>query len=92
MVSNEELMQKYGMSAEEIQQLENEADAFDEGVWPKGKITRVGRPKSAEEETRPITFRLAASKAEEVDKKAASLGVSRGVIMREAVELWLKQA
>ena len=90
-VTNEELVETYGISAEEVAELESQADAFDAGEWPEGKVTRVGRPKSIPGQTRPITVRLSVDTVEEVDRLAASRGVSRGVVFREAVDLLLKQ-
>lgn len=90
-LSNDELKTKYGVSDEEIARLEKEADAFDEGQWPAGKATRVGRPRSTEEPTKPVTFRIAVSKVDEVDRKAEDLGISRGAAIREAVDAWLAE-
>lgn len=91
-LTNKEVSERFGLSDDQIKDLEAQADEFDAGEWPRGKITRIGRPKSTEEPTKPLTFRIRSSKVEEIDAKASALGMSRGDALRAAVDEWLMQA
>ena len=91
-VTNEELVRDYGISQDEVARLEAEADAYDSGEWPAGEVRHVGRPSTGAEETRPVTVRLTVSKLGAVDELAASRGVTRGAVLREAVDLLLEEA
>lgn len=92
MITDSEAKRKFGLTDADLEGLRREADAFDSGEWPAGRVSRVGRPASGGEPTRPVTFRLVESKASRVDEKAARLGISRGEALREAVDEWLAQA
>lgn len=91
-LTNKELIDYYGMKPNEIAALEAQADAFDKGEWPRGKVTRIGRPPTGAEPTRPLTIRLRESKVNAVEYKAERLGISRTAALREAVDDWLAKA
>lgn len=42
-VSNKELNEAYGVSEEELHEMEASADAYDRGEWPEGAVTLMGR-------------------------------------------------
>ncbi len=65
------------------------ADAFESGEWPKGRTVPVGRPSLANEEVRPITFRLPVSQLAALDAKVAKAGLNRSSGLRLAVEAYL---
>lgn len=91
-VTNEEAIREYGLTAEEIKELEERADAYDRGEWPEDAVfTRVGRPSlDGEGDTKVITFRLPASRLERLDAKAGAKGQSRSEAFREAIDQWLE--
>lgn len=90
-VSKAELMERFGLSEKEIEELEAAADAADRGEWPKGKITRIGRPSLYEEETETVSHKESKSKIIALDAKARALGISRSQALRQATDLWLMQ-
>ena len=90
-VSRAELMERFGLSEKEIEELEAAADAADRGEWPKGKITRIGRPSLYEEETETVSHKEPKSKIIALDAKARALGISRSQALRQATDLWLMQ-
>jgi hypothetical protein len=90
-VSKAELMERFGLSEKEIEELEAAADAADRGEWPKGKITRIGRPSLYEEETETVSHKEPKSKIIALDAKARALGISRSQALRQATDLWLMQ-
>lgn len=90
-VSNSELMEKFGLTEEEVNELEAAADACDRGEWPKGRVTRIGRPSLYEEETETVSHKEPKSKILAFDKKAQERGISRSQALREATELWLME-
>jgi hypothetical protein len=69
--------------------LDEWADAFERGEWPKGKTVVLGRPSIADEEVRLVTFRLPVSKVVELDQKAAQQGFTRSEGLRAAVDEYL---
>lgn len=69
--------------------LEGWATAFESGEWPEGRTAPVGRPRLAQEEVKPITFRLPVSLIAALDKKAAENGLNRSASLRLAVEEYI---
>lgn len=66
--------------------LEEIAQVFENGEWPEG-TTQVlrGRPRILGEELQSITYRDAKSKVAAMDKRAASLHMSRSDYLRDLV-------
>lgn len=52
-LKNEEAQRRFGISSDEIAELEAAADAYDEGVWPRGRITRVDKLSPRDEGEKP---------------------------------------
>jgi len=92
MITKEELKSRYGATDAEVAELQESAQAYESGVWPSGKITRVGRPGIADEEAKPITVRLPMSQIAALDGKAKKRGETRSSAVRDAVSKWLMQA
>jgi hypothetical protein len=67
--------------------MEQIADAFERGEWP-GTESRIvqGRPLMFGEELQSVTFKAPARKVEAIDRKAASLDVSRSDYLRSLVD------
>jgi transposase len=74
-------------------QLDEWAAEYESGTWdaPLGKLV-TGRPSIADEEVRPVTFRLPVSKIATLDKQAASRGETRSEFLRDAVDRALLSA
>lgn len=69
------------------------ASGYERGEWP-GEPTGVvilGRPRLADEEVRPVTFKLPVSKIVALDLKASQRGGTRSEALREAVDEYLAQ-
>jgi hypothetical protein len=73
--------------------MEQIADAFERGDWP-GTESRIvqGRPLMFGEELQSVTFKAPARKVEAIDRKAASLNVSRSDYLRSLVDRDLASA
>lgn len=85
-----ELLEKYGLTEEEI---ERRAAEYEQDTWDASKLGKVimGRPRlSSEEEARQVTFRLTQSKILALDKKARELGRTRSEALRLAVDEYLE--
>ena len=65
------------------------ADTFERGEWPEGRTVPLGRPSLADEEVKPITFRLPVSQLAALDAKVAKAGLNRSSGLRLAVEAYL---
>ena len=89
MITNAELKDKFNMGDDEIAQLEIDADLYDNGEWPAGITTSVGRPKLSGEETKAVTFKIPASLLTLLDNKANELGQTRSSAIRDALTEWL---
>lgn len=76
------LEERFGTTGEELDAL---ATPFEQGKWPKGKTSLIGRPRLAEEEVRPVTFKLPISQIVAIDKLAKATGSSRSDTLRRAV-------
>jgi hypothetical protein len=72
--------------------LDELADAFERGEWPGSRTVLLGRPRLAEEEVKPVTFRLPVSHIQAIDAAAKKAGESRSEFLREAVEKALASA
>ncbi|MDR2109625.1 MAG: ribbon-helix-helix domain-containing protein [Coriobacteriales bacterium] len=89
-LSREALNKKFGVTE---QMLDEMAEEYENGTWsgPVGKIV-MGRPSIANEEVRPITFRLPLAKIKALDDRASQLGGTRSEALREAVNEYLAHA
>ena len=85
MITNSELKEKYGISEEEIYELEKSADAYDESKWPKGDIHVMGRPFLYGTRMKSITYRDTEEEIALIDERAASLDLSRSDYLRALV-------
>ena len=67
--------------------MEEIADAFERGEWP-GTESRIvkGRPLMLGEKLQSVTFKVPARKIEAIDRKAASIDVSRSDYLRSLVD------
>ncbi len=92
MVSNEKLKREYGLSDAELVDLEASADAYDEGVWPEGVVSVMGRPKLFGERMISVTYRDTESEVRLMDARASSLGMSRSMYLRSLVRRDLAHA
>ena len=88
-MNEEDLNRKFGVTDE---QLERWAQQFESGEWPEGVTVPVGRPRLADEDVLPVTFKLPVSKIIALDAKAFERGGTRSQVLREAVDEYLKQA
>lgn len=66
-------------------ELEATAEAYEQDRWPSGKTVRLGRPPIADEPTRVVSGRVAASVAEAFEAKAAKHGQTRAERVRELI-------
>ena len=73
--------------------LDEIAQAFESGEWPEGR-TRIlrGRPKILGEELQSVTYKDAKSRVTAMDKRAASLHMSRSDYLRSLVSKDLASA
>lgn len=88
-MNKEELEKKFGVTE---QQLDALAAPFEEGRWPEGRTVLIGRPRLAEEEVRPVTFKLPVSQIAALDRLAEKAGCTRSEALREAVRRELAAA
>jgi len=86
-MNRESINKKFNVTEE---QLEQEAQEYEKGTWD-GRLGKIimGRPSIADEEVKPVTFRLPLSKIQELDRKASQKGYTRSEGLREAVEEYL---
>lgn len=90
-LSSKEVEQKFGMSAEQIDQLERDAAS---GVFhgePQGEVMR-GRPFMFGEEMRQVGFKEPLQKVDAIDRRAGQLGMRRSDYLRYLVDIDLEQA
>ena len=88
-VGNDELQKRFGLSSGDIAELESAADAYDAGVWPRGRVSRIGRPPLCDEKTTTVSHVEPLSKVAAIDAKARERGLSRSDALRAATDLWL---
>lgn len=84
-VSKEELLESYGISAAELNDLDASADAYDRGEWPKGRIVSTGRPSLYGDRMKSVTYRDTEREIALMDERAASLKMSRSDYLRYLV-------
>ena len=72
--------------------LDEWAEAYERGEWPEGKTVVMGRPRLADEEVRPVTFKLPVSTIRALDLKALAPGGTRSQALRQAIDDYLAQA
>ena len=85
MVTNRQLVEDYGLSEEEVGELEARAQAYASGQWPDGKTTRVGRPRRFADEPVSISFKDTAETRSALDQRASAAGMSRSDYLRALV-------
>ena len=90
-MNREELNAKFGVTEE---QLDSWAAEFESETWDASRLGRpvMGRPSIADEEVRPVTFRLPLSKIVALDKSALEHGRSRSDELRAMVDSYLAPA
>lgn len=88
-MNDKDLEMMFGITSEEIIK---RGKAYENGDWPAGTTTRVGRPRLADEQAKAVTVRLPISMLNALDAKAARAGETRSAAVREAVDGWLLQA
>jgi predicted DNA binding CopG/RHH family protein len=90
-MKREEINKKLGLTEE---QLDARAEEYETDKWDSSALGKVimGRPSIADEEVRPITFRLPISKIDALDRKASEHGSTRSKVLREALDEYLMQA
>jgi hypothetical protein len=76
---------KFGVTEE---QLDGRAAEYENDTWDASGLGRIvmGRPSIANEEVRPVTFRMPLSKIVAVDKKAAERDETRSEFLRDAID------
>lgn len=84
-MDREELNEKFGVTEG---QLDAWAEEYESGTWDASTLgpVRRGRPSLAEEDVRPVTFRLPASQILAMDERAEEKGITRSEFLRDAVE------
>ena len=90
-MSRKEYDRRIGFTEE---QLDKEAEEYENDTWDASKFGKVvmGRPSLADEEVKPITFRLPVSKIAALDRRAAREGRTRSEELRLAVDDRLMKA
>ena len=87
MVDKKELIEKYGMTSEELAELEHDAKQYESGNWPEGKVTIMGRPPLYDgDELENVTFRIRKSRLKALERATRQVGKSRSEFLRDAVE------
>ena len=76
-----QLEKMFGRTAEDLDAM---AAPFEDGVWPEGRTTSVGRPRLADEKTVTVTVKMPASELRAIDEKAKARGISRSQFIRDA--------
>lgn len=87
-MNREELNRLIGMTEEEM---DSRAAEYENDTWDASKLGRpvIGRPSIANEEVRPVTFRLPLSKINALDERASQHGRTRSDELRAMVEEFL---
>ena len=87
MINKKELREKFGVSDEEIAELERDVRHYESGNWPEGKITIIGRPPLYDgDELENVTFRMRKSRLKALERATKQVGKSRSEFLRDAVE------
>lgn len=86
MKSAEELEAMFGISAERIEEIDDDASrGILHGVATK-MVTGPGRPAFSDEPMRQVAFKEPKSRLEAIDRRAAQLGMRRSDYLRQLVE------
>lgn len=87
-MDREELNKRFGVTEE---QLDAWAEEYESGTWDASALGEVrrGRPSLADEEVKPVTFRIPESWIVAMDKRAEEKGITRSEFLRDAVEFAL---
>lgn len=85
LLSHEEVEQRFGLSSEQIDQLERDATSGILHGEPEGEIVR-GRPFLFGEEMRQVGFKEPLFKVEAIDRRAEQLGMRRSEYLRLLVD------
>ena len=87
MINEKELIEKHGMTVEELLSLKSDAESYASGNWPEGKTTLIGRPTLYDgDNLENVTFRMRKSRLQAVDRAAKEAGESRSEFLREAID------
>jgi len=93
MIDVDELRMKHGMTDEELASLESDAKRYENGNWPEGKTTIMGRPPLYDDdELTNVTFRIRKSRLLAIDRMASRTGESRSEFFREAIDRALSES
>lgn len=84
-MDREELNKTFGVTEE---QLDDWAEEYENGTWDASTLGEVrrGRPSIADEDVKPVTFRLPSSQILAVDRRAEEKGITRSEFLRDAVQ------
>ena len=84
-MDREKLNKMFGVTEE---QLDAWAEEYESGTWDAASLGEVkrGRPSLADEDVKPVTFRLPESWIVAMDRRAEEEGITRSEFLRSAVE------
>lgn len=87
-VTTDELMEKYNVSAQEIEAMLERKKLYDAGQLPPAVRVehRMGRPPLTNEKLVSITFKAPASVVEQLTEKLAERGETRSHYLRRVLE------
>ena len=90
-MDREEMNRLIGMTEEEM---DARAAEYENDTWDSSHLGKpiIGRPSIADEEVRPVTFRLPVSRINALDKRASEHGRTRSDELRAMVEEYLASA
>ena len=87
MIEKKELNEKFGVTDEELAELERDAMQYESGNWPEGKITIIDRPPLYDgDELENVMFRMRKSRLKALERASKQVGKSRSEFLRDAVE------
>ena len=86
-----DLNEMFGVTEE---QLDGWAEQYEQQTWDASHLGKpiIGRPSIADEEVRPVTFRLPVSAIQALDKQAQANGRTRSDELRAMVNAYLSVA
>ena len=84
-LGDKQLIEKCGLTQEEVSRLAEDAEAYASGNWPKGK-TRIGRPRVLDENSTIVAFRESEEVILQLDRRARSAGMSRSDYLRALIQ------
>ncbi|MCL2654607.1 MAG: ribbon-helix-helix domain-containing protein [Coriobacteriia bacterium] len=84
-MKNDELHKKFGVTDA---QLDERAAEYESESWEGMEFGRIvqGRPKICDEELKPLTIKVPASRIAAIQESAARRGVSRSEFVRQAID------